>query len=112
MKLSQQVGPLYVVTISSDKWPLGQPQVEVSPSDTSLTPSEQRGSRATLSNLDLFGSETKRRLHDEEDYLQGGYEASVCDRASVHSLPSLLSLYSQVEDVSDSHNDLDTAAVF
>ena len=37
---------------------------------------------------------------------------SVCDSTSVHSVPSMLSLYSRVEDVSDCHKDLDTAAVF
>lgn len=57
-------------------------------------------------------SGTRKSLHEEEDRLQGACEMSVCESASIYTVPSMLSLYSQVEDVSDSHKDLDAAAVF
>ena len=48
----------------------------------------------------------------KETPLQGGCKMSVFGTASVLSMPSMLSLYSQVEDEPCGVEDLDAAAVF
>ena len=75
-----------------------------------MLPCEQRPENGAA--LESTPSGARKRLHKEEDRLQGGYEISVCDSTSIYSVPSMLSLYSRVEDVPDSRKDLDTPAVF
>ena len=115
--------PSYCPTTSLDeisddmKLTTKDPQVTPYSSDhpAVMLPSDQKSNvGATLSNSESTPSETRnRRFHKEEDHLQGGYKMSVCDSASIHSVPSMLSLYSRVEDVwSDCDKDPDTAAVF
>lgn len=87
------------------------PQDKVYPNDSPavMLPCEQRPDNGAV--LESTSSGTRKRLHKEKDHLQGGYEISVCDSTSIYSVPSMLSLYSRVEDVSDSRKDLDTPAV-
>lgn len=68
----------------------------------------------TLSGSDTSPLEGVRRMFkmQKETPLQGGCKMSVFGTASILSMPSMLSLYSQVEDEPCTLEDLDAAAVF
>ena len=98
--------------ISNDvKLTIKHPQVTEYPNDNPavILPYEQKSNDGAAPSTP---SGNRKGPHKEEDCLQGGYKMSVCDNASIHSVPSVLSLYSRVQDVSDCHENPDTAAVF